>query len=57
MPEEKVGGSIFAVIVTLAGLVDFILGVLYQKSRKATAMTEFTRDEVGRIMSIMEREV
>jgi len=57
MPEEKVSGSIFTVIVALAGLVGFILGMLYQKSRKTTAMTEFTRDEVGRIMSIMEREV
>ena len=57
MPEEKVSGSIFTVIVALAGLVGFILGMLYQKSRKVTAMTEFTRDEVGRIMSIMEREV
>lgn len=57
MPEEKVSGSIFTVVVALAGLVGFILGILYQKSRKTTAMTEFTRDEVGRIMSIMEREV
>lgn len=57
MPEDKISGSIFTVVVALAGLLGFILGMLYQKSVKTTAMTEFTRDEVGRIMSIMEKEI
>ena len=56
MSEEKVNNSVFLAITSLAGVIGFILGALWMRSKASnTAITEFTRDEAGRILTIMER--
>ena len=55
MPEEKVSSSVFAVVVTLAGLVGFILGYLMARRESSTAITTFSRDDKGHILEIMEK--
>jgi len=53
--EDKVNSSVFLVVTSLAGVLGFILGYLWSRKTSSTAITEFTRDEMGRILTIMER--
>lgn len=56
MTEDKVNSSVFLVVTSLAGVLGFILGYLWcRRVSSSTAITEFTRDEMGRILTIMER--
>lgn len=56
MTEDKMNSSIFIAIVSLAGIVGFILGFIISRNRQQSmTITEFTRDDAGRILSILEK--